>query len=438
MDTIKPLQAVFIMMLWIIAHSAVAATTQVKNVRLWSSETQTRVVFDLNKKPIYRLSTQNNPKRIIIDIENASMPDKLKRKKYRSPVLQRIRAAHYNKHIFRIVLDVNQAVNAKSFVLPKGNKQHHRLVVDLTRTGPPNPLAPKTILHTPQPKRDLIIAIDAGHGGKDPGAIGYRKTKEKDITLAIAKRLAVLIERQPGMRPLLIRHNDTYVALTKRSSVAHRAKADLFISIHADSFKNTKARGSSVYILSPKKASSAAAKWLAERENRSGFAKDVGNVTLTDKDKITASILLDMSMTANYEASKNAAQSILKQLGKVNKLHSKKVQQAGFAVLKSPDVPSVLIETAFLSNPYEESRLKQSRFQSKIAYAIMQGIREYFSQHGPDNTHFKQNIHIVSKGDTLSEIAQVYGISVRNLKKWNNIGRKDVIKVDQKIYLSAR
>jgi N-acetylmuramoyl-L-alanine amidase len=275
--------------------------------------------------------------------------------------------------------------------------------------------------------RDIIIAIDAGHGGEDPGAIGPRGTREKDVVLAIAQKLAQLLEREPGMRPVMIRNSDYYIGLRDRIKKARQQKADLFISIHADAFIHPKARGASVYILSEKGASSAAARYLAEKENESDL---IGGVSLSDKGDLVARVLLDLSQTSTRRASLEVADKILSQLQEVGQVHNQNVQHAGFAVLKAPDVPSMLVETAFISNPQEEEKLCNQAQQLRLAKAMMDGIRHYFYSNPLPGTLLAQRRHIINSGDTLSGVAQQYDVSLNELRLANGIEGDHINKGD--------
>jgi len=280
-----------------------------------------------------------------------------------------------------------------------------------------------------------VVAIDAGHGGEDPGAIGRRGTKEKKIVLAIARNLAKLVNKQPGMKAVMIRNGDYYISLRGRTKKARRANADVFISIHADAFRNSKARGSSVFILSKRGASSETARWLADKENSADLA---GGVSLDDKDDLLAKVLLDLSQTASIEGSDSVAKRVLKGLKKIGKPHKNGVERAGFAVLKSPDIPSVLVETGFISNPYEESQLRKSSYRKKVAKAIFVGINDYFKRYPIPGTIYGQALsrkslakksrktknkirHKIVRGDSLSLIAQRYGVSIKEIKRLNRI-----------------
>jgi N-acetylmuramoyl-L-alanine amidase len=272
------------------------------------------------------------------------------------------------------------------------------------------------------PRRDIIIAIDPGHGGQDPGAIGPRGTKEKDIVLSVAKRLARLVDQEPGMRSYLTRDTDVFISLRDRIRRAHENGADMFISIHADAFHKRSARGSSVYVLSERGASSEAAQILADRENAADLA---GGISLEDKDDLLASVLLDLSQTASLEASLEVANTVLSGLKRVGHVHKKQVESAAFVVLKSPDIPSVLVETAFISNPEEERRLLTSSHQAKLAQAMMVGIRNYFQRNPLPGTSLPQQ-HIVSAGDTLSMIAQRYQVSMADIRTVNNMSSTSI------------
>ena len=277
-----------------------------------------------------------------------------------------------------------------------------------------------------KPPRDVVIAIDAGHGGHDVGAIGPKGTYEKDIVLRISRELAAAINREHGMRAILTRNKDEYVGLRDRMQRARYLRADLFVSIHADAFRDRRVRGSSVYVLSQNGASSEAARWLAENENAADL---VGGVTLGDKDDVVKSVLLDLSQTASIDASIDAADAVLAALKKIGKVHKPTVQKAGFMVLKSPDIPSLLVETAFISNPTEEQRLRSRDYQRKLARALSNGIVEYFNDNPIPETRFAEKYrrqHKVLRGDTLSEIAERYAVSMESIKLANEMSRDRV------------
>ena len=354
---------------------------RLKNIRVWAAPDNTRVVFDLSSPVRHELRLLSKPYRVVIDLRNTAPLSILPHPALRDGYVQGIRHGQHNGFM-RVVLDLNQRVKAKSFQLKPNKHYGHRLVVDVSdeKQSPP-PLIKKRTPATGY--RDIVVAVDAGHGGEDPGAIGTHGTYEKTVVLQIAKELVKMVNRERGMRAILTRKGDYYVPLRKRMELARRQKADLFISIHADAFTNRKVSGSSVYILSSRGASSEHARWLAEQENASDL---VGGVSLDDKDNQLAAVLLDMSQTASEEASIDAAGKVLAGLKKVGKVHKPGVESAAFAVLKSPDIPSMLVETAFISNPQEEKKLRSSSYQKKLARAMASGIKRYFQLNAPEDT----------------------------------------------------
>lgn len=347
----------------------------IKNVRISnSSDEHTRVVFDLTHSVKHSMIILNNPNRIVIDFKNTDKRIALQKFSHATKVLKGIRSAPRNNNDLRVVLDLKQKTRPRIFAL-RSNKDHgERLVVDLHATK----LSPTPIVTSQQKarinKKQVIIAIDPGHGGRDPGAIGKKGTREKDITLAVGKKLFKEINRQSGYTAILTRSRDKFIALPSRVKKARQLQADFFVSLHADSFKSPKAEGASVYALSINGASSEAARWMADKENASDL---IGGVSLDDKDDLIASVLLDLTQTNTIQNSIEMGNDVLKQLKKVGKVNKKYVQQAAFVVLKAPDIPSILVETAFLSNPKEEKRLRSSRHQAKLAKAIFSGIKAH-------------------------------------------------------------
>jgi N-acetylmuramoyl-L-alanine amidase len=409
------------------------ATTQVQGMRVWPATEKTRLIFDLSTSVQHRVFTLTKPNRVVIDLANTRLKQDLPSHGFHSELLHGLRSANKNNGILRIVLDLAHAAHPKSFLLKPYKNYGYRLVVDLTRIGgekpqqKPKPAETVMMVAAADAPRDIIIAIDAGHGGEDPGAIGPRGTREKDVVLAIAQKLAQLLEREPGMRPVMIRNSDYYIGLRDRIKKARQQKADLFISIHADAFIHPKARGASVYILSEKGASSAAARYLAEKENESDL---IGGVSLSDKGDLVARVLLDLSQTSTRRASLEVADKILSQLQGVGQVHNQNVQHAGFAVLKAPDVPSMLVETAFISNPQEEEKLCSQAQQLRLAKAMMDGIRHYFYSNPLPGTLLAQRRHIISPGDTLSGVAQQYDVSLNELRLANGIEGDHINKGD--------
>ena len=429
-------------------HVASAAQTVVRDVRIWSGPENTRVVLDLSAPIRHELFTLSNPERVVVDIPaarlalNGSLPPG-------QGVVRQLRAAERQDGTLRLVLDVQRTVAPKSFVAAPSGTHGHRLVIDLggsavvalpTTVATP-PVAVKSTDTLARQHRDVVIAIDAGHGGKDPGAIGRRGTREKDVTLAIARRLKQRIDREPGMRAVLTRNGDYFVSLRERIRRARGDQADMFVSVHADAFRDRNVAGSSVYVLSARGASDEAARWLAERENAADL---VGGVKLEDKDDVLASVLIDLSQGASMTASVEAAERVLGQLNRVGNVRRRQVQHAGFVVLKSPDIPSMLVETAFISNPGEETRLRDARHQERLAEAIHAGIRKYFYDNPPPGTLIadrKSNgeggRHVIARGDTLSTIPDRYQVSLGPLKSVNGLAN-DRIAVGQVLQIPAR
>jgi N-acetylmuramoyl-L-alanine amidase len=414
--------------------AAPALGGSVQGVRTSADGGKTRIVFDLSGPAEHRLFTLTEPDRIVIDLPHTSIAPQFFVGDA-TGVVRRIRTGQRDEQTSRIVLDVTGAVRTQSFLLDPDSEHGHRLVVDLSPTAGRHAeiRAPKS---TNPRGRDLVIAIDAGHGGKDPGASGTNGVREKDVVMQIAQRLAQELEAQPGFKPLLVRSSDAFVSLRERTEIARRAEADFFVSIHADAYRNTTARGATVYVLSPKGASDEAGRRLAERENGADL---IGGVSLADQESDIASVILDITQTAAISASISAAEDIMRELGSVTRLRKADVQQAGFVVLKSPDIPSVLIETAYLSNPSEADALKSANHQAKLARALSGGIVRYFFENPPPGTYLALNPdvkpldpvrHSVARGETLSAIAQRYQVTIDRIIVSNQL-KNDRIRIGQ-------
>ncbi|MES9857159.1 MAG: N-acetylmuramoyl-L-alanine amidase [Sedimenticola sp.] len=426
------LRVLTLLLLAVISQMPQAQQTRIDNLRLWDAPDHTRLVFDTSASVKHTLFTLKQPNRLVIDIEDAELQGTLPTAAD-NQLIRHMRSAKRENGGLRVVLDLKQLIKPKSFILKPNRQYGHRLVVDLQqidasakRQQPQKSV--KTM--TQNSMRDIVIAIDAGHGGEDPGAKGRGGIYEKSVVFAIASRLAALVNSEVGMKAVMIRKGDYYLGLRKRMELARKEKADLFLSIHADSFKDPRARGASVYTLSRRGASSEAARWLAERENSSDL---IGGVKLEDKDDVLASVLLDLSQTGAQQVSHQVANKMLRQLKRVGRPHKRSVQQAGFMVLKSPDVPSVLVETAFISNPSEEKKLRSAAYQQKLATAMMGGIRTYFKNNPPLGTllaQHKARKHVIVRGDTLGAIARQYQISLKDLRATNKI-RGDHLSVGQ-------
>jgi len=340
--------------------------------------------FDMNSVAgDANLFTLTEPERLVIDLPNTSMADSIKPQQYTQGAVKAVRFGSHGPEKLRVVVDLNRPVSASfRFVSRHGGQ---RLIVDLGVKGNLELAQYKARVEEPTSLRNVIVAIDAGHGGKDPGAIGQRATREKDITLKVARRLFKRLESQPGITPVMIRNKDTYVALRERIRIARNKHADLFVSIHADAFKRKAAKGSSVYTLSLKGATSEAASWLAEKENEADAL--FGNVALDGLSQDLKQTLLDLAQNSTLEASLEAGADVLTELKKVGAVHKPNVEQANFGVLKSPDIPSLLVETAFISNPQEERKLNSPRFQEQLAVAIQRGVIGYMKKRAPEGTH---------------------------------------------------
>ncbi|WP_242518671.1 N-acetylmuramoyl-L-alanine amidase [Halochromatium roseum] len=450
-----------------------AGQVAVNGARMWTGPEYTRFVVDVESPVGHQVFALDDPHRLVIDLIDARLQGDLPEPAAEDPVVANLRSGIREGDDLRIVLDLKQQVRAKSFNLGPSGSHGHRLVIDLSpRSGtmvasskasprssaassakaaglasinPGGSINPGeehlSIRSTKPSNRDLIIAVDAGHGGKDPGAVGGGGTREKDITLAISRKLAQRIDAKPGMRAVLVRDGDYFLHLRKRIEIAREHRADLFVSIHADAFKDPRVRGSSVFTLSAGGATSEAARWIAERENRADL---IGGVDLKQRDDLLASVLLEMSQNATIELSGIAASKVLSKLQRLGEVHQQRIQQAGFAVLKSPDIPSMLVETAFISNPDEEKRLRNASYQNKLADAILDGIIEYFAEYPPPGTRFAKTPaqtlaqattsgarqHRIEPGDTLSEIAGRYNVRLSVLRDINQL-QGDQIRVGQ-------
>jgi len=444
------------------------AKEQINNVRIWLAPESTRLVFDLSGPVQHKIFALKNPDRIVIDIQGVSVKTDLNKLNLVSSPIKKMRAG--NSLPLRIVFDLREPLKPSSFSLAPNNDYGHRLVVDLARfnlakvpqkqipivkapESPPSSqaavsevVAAAVPIKVPVGKklRDIVIALDAGHGGEDPGAIGASGLREKVVVLAIAKELEKLIDAEYGFISRMIRRSDYYVGLRGRTAIARKKNADLFVSIHADAFKNSRARGASVWVLSNRGASSEVGRWLAQKENSSDLIGGVGNLSLDNKDKVLKGVLLDMSMTASRKDSREVAAKIHSNIDKFARMHKSGVESAGSLVLKSPDIPSILVETGFISNPSEERSLKSPAYRKKMARAIFAGIKEHFLHKPPVYTAIYQKKHgdalvkrqryKVVSGDSLSGIAFRYGVKIASLKQLNKI-TGDKIRIGQSLQI---
>lgn len=364
-----------------------------------ASGRQPRMSFTVTALPKHRLFILDKPSRLVIDLKNTRLGKNLNQPPADHPVFSKVRAASKNDTDLRVVVDLKPTINVRDLSL-NTDSEEQQLIINLVNKASVSAkpelkvnneeIGDKAVIAVAKRKEVkksahnadnlVVVAIDAGHGGDDPGAQGVNGTHEKTVTFAIAQKLAHLIDGHPGMKAVMVRKGDYYVGLRNRMEIARAAKADLFISIHADAFQDASVRGASVYTLSRNGASSEAAHWLAEKENSADL---VGGVSLNDKEDDLALVLLDLSQTATLEASSEVANKVLKSFAGVSALHKDSVQKAGFIVLKSPDIPSILVETAFISNPLEEQNLLSERYQDKMADAIFKGVYNYFKYSAP-------------------------------------------------------
>lgn len=403
-----------------------AQNNTLQDVRVWAAPDRTRVVFDLTGPFTHDMFRLENPDRLVVDVPDARRAEALAKDFEGKGFVRQVRSGVRNGDDLRLVLDLAESVNPNLFTLEPNEQYGHRLVLDL-ENGASNPQRQPEATEPHYGGREFVVAIDAGHGGEDPGAVGPSGTREKDIVLKISRELETLIAAEPGMRPVMIRDGDYYVGLRERMEKARQARADLFISVHADAFRDRRAKGSSVYVLSRSGATSEHARWLAEQENAADL---IGGVTLRNKDSDLASFMLDLSQGASIEASLDVGGRVLREIRQINDLHKREVQQAGFLVLKSPDIPSLLVETAFISNPDEERELRNVAHRRGLAEAMLAGIRDYVASYRPGDAGdlARARMHEVRPGETLSGIAARYGVSVADIRQANQLSR-DIIRV---------
>jgi len=449
-----------------VSASWAATTLKYNTLRVGQHDNQTKIVLDLAAPIKYKYFSLSKPDRFVVDLIDVVKTGNKPKLNFANTAVKNIRSGIRNGNDLRLVIELRQPLKGNVYLLKPSSGKGNRLVIELLgksskpvqriakaaqkqvpiphkaplkkppqqAKAQPVPKVKKKQLIVKQQQRDIIIAIDAGHGGIDPGAKGHKGTREKDVVLAIARRLEKLVKKEDGMRPLMIRDGDQFIKLAHRKEKARKHKADFFISIHADAFPDKRAKGASVYALSQRGATSEAAKLLANRENASDL---VGGVSLDDKDDMLASVLLDLSQSATIEDSLDVGSKVVKSLGGVAKMHKRTVQQAGFAVLKSPDIPSILVETAFISNPTEEKNLRSSAYQQKLAGAMMSGIRSYFISNPPAGTRIAAREHVIKRGETLSTIASRYHISLKTLRVANSL-KSDSLRIGQILQIPTR
>jgi len=456
-----------------------ASASDINGIRFWQDPEKTRVVFDLSEKVDYKLFTLANPSRLVVDIKQSTLKTDVDTIEIPKSLVSSIRSSNKDGDM-RVVVDLKKSVTTKDFTLKPYQKYGHRLVIDLVPKDSRKKVVKKAEDRNANSQRDIVIAIDAGHGGEDPGAPGG----EKEVCLAVAKRLADLINKEKGMKAVLTRKGDYFVDLLKRTEIARNNKAELFISLHADGFSDKRVRGTSVWVLSPKGATSEMGRWLEQKENASDLA---GGVDISHQDPLVAAVLLDLSMNYSVGESLKAAELVRKKLsGTMPKMHGKNIKKAAFVVLRMPDIPAMLVEMGFISNKSENKQLKSSKHQRKIANSVFSGVKNYFKNNPPDGTLYaalhgnksgtsgikavqknpsknkkvaatsvaksnknnsKKKIaqsskaqssksHKVKSGDTLSEIAFRHGVSTSKLRTFNRL-KNDKIRIGQVIKIPS-
>ena len=408
-----------------------ASTNSIDGIRVWPAPENTRIVFDLKTKPDYKYFTLSNPSRLVIDFKNTKNSTTLKTLANNDPRIKLFRTStSKSKSSTRLVLELSKSYPLTVFPLAPAGQYGDRLVIDLYDKNKKSPTAKKT---TPDGKRDIIVAIVAGHGGEDPGSIGAKGSYEKRVTLSIAKKLAKLVDQRNGFKAVMIRTGDYYVTHSRKTELARKNKADLLISIHADAFVSPKPSGASVLVQSSRRANSEFTRWIANRQDESELLGGAGETIKKTKDKNLAFTLADMKKEYTMASSYEFALHVIRELKKVTKLHKKEPEGLSLAVLKSSDIPSVLIETGFISNPREEKNLNSKNHQQKLANAIYKAVDSYFTDNTPKGTLLAATTmkkHKVRSGESLSVLAQRYKISVAKIKSVNNL-KSNVLRIGQ-------
>ena len=423
--------------IWFMAYSVHAAQNNIDGLRIWPSPDNTRVVLDMSSKPEFTYFSLKNPHRLVIDLANTKDDATLSSTTKPGDLVKKIRySTPKNKHSARIVIELNRAASASLFAMEPTKPYGHRLVVDLTDSAPsskPSVVIDESSSHR---DRDIIVAIDAGHGGEDPGSIGPSGTYEKHITLSIAKKLEAMINAERGMRAIMTRKGDYYISVNKRPEIARKQKADLLISIHADAFTQPQPKGGSVWVLSMRRADTELGRWMEKSERHSQLLGGAAEV-ISDKssERYLAETILGLSMDHSMATSFNLGNTVIEEMKKITSLHKKTPQAASLAVLTSPDIPSILVEVGFISNPQEEKNLNWSKHREKLAKAMFNATKRYFKQTPPDGTLWASEkshnrTHRVRSGESLSLLAQRYNVNVNSIKAANNLN-SDVVRIGQ-------
>ncbi len=417
------------------------AKNTIEGLRIWPSPDTTRLVFDLSNTPEYTYFTLKNPQRLVIDIENTPNNFDFSTIVNESKLVKKVRySTAKNSQSVRVVVELNKKLEKNIFALPPTAPYGNRLVIDL---NDPDSSAPQIVLNSKSTTdRDIVIVIDAGHGGEDPGSVGPSGSYEKNITLGIAKRLESLINKEKGMKAVMTRTGDYFISPNKRPQLARKHKADMVVSIHADAFTTPHPRGASVWVLSMKRANTELGRWMERTERHSELLGGAAEIIQdTANERYLAQALLDMSMDHSLTTSYDASRDMIKHLSKVTKLHKKTPQAASLAVLTSPDIPSILVETGFISNPQEEKNLNWSQYRQRLAQSVFNGLRQHFTSSPPDGSLWakwkqEKRTHKVRSGESLSLLAQRYNVQISTLKKANNLNT-DVVRIGQVLMIPS-
>lgn len=436
---------VWVLFLWAVVHVAHAAQNTIEGVRIAPSSDNTRVVFDVKTAPEFTYFTLKKPLRLVIDLKKTKNSFTLSGVENNGDLVKKLRySTPKSKSDARIVVELNRQATPTLFAIPPSGSLGHRLVIDLADSQPSRPKNVETtsssnvVIDDKSSPRDnnIIIAIDAGHGGRDPGSIGPAGTFEKHITLSVAKKLQAMINAEPGMRAIMTRSSDTYISPNRRPEIAREKKADLLISIHADAFSQPEPRGGSVWVLSMRRADTELGRWLEKSERHAELLGGAAEV-INDKssERYLTETILGLSMDHSMASSHDLGNKVVDELKKVTSLHKRKPQAASFAVLTAPDIPSILVELGFISNPQEEKNLNWSKYRERLAKAVFSATKRYFKQTPPDGTLWAKEkannrTHKVRSGESLSLLAQRYNVKVSSIKAANDLNG-DVVRVGQ-------
>ncbi|CAD5249264.1 N-acetylmuramoyl-L-alanine amidase [Alteromonas sp. 38] len=445
-----------VMCIWVVVQTVHAAQNQIDGLRIWPSLDNTRIVLDMSSAPEFTYFPLKNPHRLVIDLSNTSDSKVLSLQSESGDLVRKVRySTPKNKHSARVVIELNRAASPSLFAMTPTKPYGHRLVIDLKDSGAPaaSLSSSNTSASSKSPSnsstssvvmdgssshrnRDIIVAIDAGHGGEDPGSIGPAGTYEKHITLSIAKKLEAMINGERGMRAIMTRSGDYYVSPNKRPELARKKKADLLISIHADAFSQPQPKGGSVWVLSMRRADTELGRWLEKSERHSELLGGAAEV-ISDKssERYLAETILGLSMDHSMATSHDLGNKVIEEMKQVTSLHKRSPQAASFAVLTAPDIPSILVEVGFISNPQEEKNLNWGKHREKLAKAMFTAAKRYFKQVPPDGTLWAleradSRTHTVRSGESLSLLAQRYNVNVSRLKAANNLN-SDVVRIGQ-------